>query len=155
MYQPFDILFFKGDTIIGKLIRFVSKSEYSHVCMFLDQFHTLETAWNKPSIINHFSYKYRDYDIYRLNVQLNDYQKQIILQYITERINYKYDWLYAITRGLNLLFGTKIINSKNRFDCDELIYEAFKRVGIQLVENGEMLTPSVISKSKYLERVKL
>jgi hypothetical protein len=39
--------------------------------------------------------------------------------------------------------------------CDELIYEAFKRVGIHLIDEGEILTPSALAKSKYLEKVKI
>ena len=152
MLEPYNILFYKGDSVIGRVIRVFSKP-YSHCAIILDQFHTLETTWNNPSVIRHFAYRYQDYDVYKLNIRLNNYQKQLITQYITEHISEKYDFLYLITRGLHLLFGTKIINSKNKLTCDELIYEAFKIIGIRLIENDEMLTPSSLAKSKYLERV--
>jgi hypothetical protein len=121
--------------------------------MFLDHFHTLENAWNNPSVIKHFNYKYKDYDIYKLNIRLTDLQKQLILQYITEHIESGYDFKFLLSRGLHLLFGTKIINSKKTFTCDELIVEAFKVAGIKLIENDVMLTPSTLAESKYLEKV--
>lgn len=155
MLQPYFFIFYRGNSLLGKIIRFISNGKYSHCAIMLDQFHTLETAWNKPSVITHFSYRYKDYDIYRLKVKLTECQKQIILQYITEHISVGYDYKYLITRFFHLLFGTKIINSKNRYDCDELICEAFKSVGINLIEDGELLTPSVLSESKYLKRINL
>lgn len=155
MFQPFNLLFYRGNSLFGKVIRFLSKGKYSHVCMLLDQFHTLETSWNNPSVIKHFDYRYKDYDIYRLNVRLNEYQKQLILQYITEHIEVGYDWTYLITRGLHALFGTKVINSKKYLTCDELVVEAFKVASIHLIEKDVILTPSTLAESKYLERVYL
>lgn len=153
MSQPFHLLFYKGESLLGKIIRFVSSGKYSHCSILLDQFHTLETSWNNPSVIKHFDYKYKDYDIYKLNIRLNEYQKQIITQYITEHIETGYDFLYLLTRGLHLIFGTKVINTKKYFTCDELIYEAFKVIGISLIEKDEILSPSTISKSKYLTKI--
>jgi hypothetical protein len=39
--------------------------------------------------------------------------------------------------------------------CDELIFESFKVVGIHLIEKDEILTPSTLAKSKYLEKVNI
>lgn len=153
MYQPFQLLFYKGNSLIGILIRKVSHSRYSHVTLILDYLHTLETSWNNPSVIKHFNYKYKSYDVYELNVQLTQYQKQIVLQYITEHILTGYDWIYLLTRGFNILFGTKIINSKKYLTCDELTYEAFKKIGINLIQEDEMLSPESLSRSKYLTKL--
>lgn len=155
MYQPFSLLFYKGDSLLGKVIRFVSNGKYSHCALLLDQFHTLETSWKNPSVIKHFDYKYKDYDIYKLNIRLNEYQKQLVTQYITEHIEIGYDWKYLLSRLGYFLFGTKIVNSKNTMTCDELIYESFKVIGVHLIEKDEILTPSTLSQSKYLDRVHL
>jgi uncharacterized protein YycO len=155
MYQPFNILFHKGNSFIARLIRKISSGNYSHTTMLIDSIHCLETSWKNPSIIKHFNYRYKSYDMYRLNVQLTDMQKQIILQYITENIRTGYDWKYLFSRAGHLLFGTPIKNSKKYLTCDELIYEAFKLARIKLIEDGVVLTPSSLSKSKYLEKVNI
>lgn len=154
MFQPYNILFYRGNSLLGKLIRIFSKS-YSHVAIILDQFHTLETSWKNPSVIKHFDYKYKNYDIYRLNVRMDDYQKQLITQYITEHIETGYDWKFLLSRLCYFLFGTKIVNSKKYLTCDELIYEAFKVVGIHLIDEDEILTPSTLCQSRYLEKINL
>lgn len=153
MFQPYNILFYKGSSILGKLIRSISNGKYSHCSLFLDHIHTLETSWKNPSVIKHFNYKYKDYDIYKLNVRLTEYQKQLILQYITEHIKVGYDFPYLLTRALHLLFGTKVINSKKYLTCDELILESFKVAGIHLIEKDIILTPSTLSESKYLTKI--
>lgn len=152
MFQPFQLLFYKGNSLVGKLIRLFSK-DYSHCAMFLDQFHTLELAWNKPSVIAHFAYKKKSYDVYQLNIQLNDEQKQIILQYITNNIKSGYDWIFLITRMFYLIFGTPIKNSKKTKTCDEMIVDAFRQIGIHLVDESTLLTPDSLSKSIYLTKI--
>ena len=155
MFQPFNILFYRGNSLLGRLIRKVSNGKYSHCSLILDHFHTLETSWKNPSVIRHFDYKYKDYDIYKINVRLTEYQKQIILQYIIEHVETGYDYKFLVTRFFRLLFGTKVMNSKKYLTCDELIVEAFKVAGIHLIEKDELLTPSTLSRSKYLDRVYL
>jgi hypothetical protein len=151
MFESFNILFYKGDSILGRLIKYVTKGKYSHCVFLLDQFHCLETSWNNPSVIKHFDYRYKDYDIYRLNVELNENQKQLILKYITEHIEVGYDFIFLISRLFHIVFGTKILNSKRTVTCDELIYDAFKNAGIQLIKQDEMLTPSTLANSEFLE----
>lgn len=153
MKQSFDLLFYKGNGWIDTVIRDVSKGEYSHCAIILDQLHTLETSWKNPSVIKHFKYKKGDYDVYRLTIELDDNQKQSILNYITEHIENGYDFIYLISRGLHLLFGTKVINSDKYFTCDELVVDAFKEAGIDLTEVDDNLSPSTLAKSKYLVKI--
>lgn len=121
--------------------------------MFLDSHHLLETAWNNPSVIRHFSYKRNTYDVYKVNAYMTESQKEIILNHIKQNIRVGYDFIYVITRGLNILFGTKIINSKKFKACDELIVEAFEKAGINLHDKTVILTPDSLSKSKYLTKI--
>lgn len=153
MYQQFNLLFYKGNGLIDRLIKEVSHGSYSHCAMFLDQFHTLETSWNSPSVIRHFDYKKGEYDIYKLNIELTEQQKQIISEYIVEHVENGYDFLYLLSRGLHLIFGTKIYNSPKYYTCDELIVDAFKEVGINLHEVDADLSPSTLANSKYLNKI--
>lgn len=125
MFKPFTFLFYKGNSLISKIIRVISKGKYSHVCLILDDLHTIECSWCHPVVIKHFKYKSKSYDVYRLNIDLTDEQKEIIFNFIKQNIDSGYDWKFIISRGLHLLFGTKVVNSKKRYNCDELIVDAF------------------------------
>lgn len=119
----------------------------------LNDWHSLESAWNNPCVIKHFEYKKCDYDIYELRVNLSEDDKIKIKKYIFDNLNSGYDYSYLITRGLNYLIGTPIINSKKTLTCDELVVEAFKSIGIRLVTDDDKLSPETLSNSKLLRKV--
>lgn len=151
MLSQFDIVFYRGTSLISRTITTLSKSRYSHVALVLDDLHTLECDYKTPTAIRHFDYKDKTYDVYELVTPLTDEQRQGILKFIRENLGKKYDWRYIFSRGLNFLFGTKIYNHPDRYDCDELIVDAFKSQGIDLVEGTELF-PEVLSKSKHVRR---
>lgn len=152
MLQPFSFIFYKKSGLVSNLIKWFTKGRYSHVALILNDFHTLELSWKSPTSIQHFKYPKDSYDLYTLASSLSNEQQEKILEFIKKNIDTKYDWLYIITRGFNLLFGTKIINSSNRYNCDELIVDAFKYAGIELVSD-EKLNPDILSQSKYLNKM--
>jgi hypothetical protein len=150
--QPL-FIFYKGESLVGKLVKSVSKSEYSHISLLLDDFHCLELNYKSPTSIQHFSYPRGSYHLYRLNIVLNNYQLTQLNRFIRNRISTKYDWKYIISRGLNFIFGTPIINSKGRYNCDELIIEGFKSLGVSLIEDDVKLSPETLSKSSKLVKL--
>jgi hypothetical protein len=150
--QPL-FIFYKGESLIGKFVKSVSKSEYSHVSLLLDDFHCLELNYKSPTSIQHFSYPEGSYHLYKLNFVLREYQLEKLNRFIRNNISTKYDWKFIVSRGLNLLFNTPIINSKGRFNCDELIVEAFKSIGINLIGEGTKLSPEALSKSDKLVKL--
>jgi hypothetical protein len=87
-----------------------------------------------------------------LTIELSDKQKEDIFNFIRENVTLKYDWVYVVTRGFNIVFGTKIVNIRNRYNCDELIVEAFRASGINLADNDIKLSPETLSKSEYLRK---
>ncbi|MGD6897101.1 hypothetical protein [Bacillus infantis] len=153
MFQPFTFIFAKSDSLISKMIRKISKSKYSHVAMTLDSLHTLELTWKLPCVINHFSYSLDRYEVYQLNFELTEEQKKIIKDFIKINIASGYDTKFVISRGMNLLFGTKIRNSEHLYSCDELIVDAFAQIGIELLDKDVFLTPDSLSKSNYLTKI--
>lgn len=153
MFPPFSFIFYKKSGLISNLIKWFTKGKYSHVALVIDELHTLELSWKSPTAIKHFEYPKNSYDVYILSYPLSQEQKVKIMEFIKQNINTKYDWIYVLSRGLNLLFGTKIINSSDRFNCDELIVEAFRYVGIELITNDNKLTPDELANSKYLNKM--
>src|SRR5690606_17256948 len=90
-YQPLDLLFYKGNSILARLIRYISKSEqYSHCSIFIDHLHLLETSWKQPNVIAHFGYRYTEYDVYRINLELTEDQKTAVMEFLQQRVNRSY-----------------------------------------------------------------
>jgi uncharacterized protein YycO len=154
MLQPFSFIFYKKSGLIADMIKWFTKGRYSHVTLLLDRLHTLELSWKTPTSIKHFNYPKDSYDVYVLSFPLSQEQKERIIEFIIHNISVRYDWLFILTRGLNLVFGTKILNSPNRYNCDELIVKAFEYAGIKLVPNIKKLTPDELAKSPYLKRIR-
>jgi uncharacterized protein YycO len=153
-YQPLDLLFYRGNSILARLIRYITKSEeYSHCSIFIDQLHLLETSWKQPNVIAHFGYRYTEYDVYRIKVELTDIQKEAIMSFLHQRINHSYDFKYIITRAGNFLFGTEVKSSEGKYTCDELIFQAFSIIGINLLEEEYILSPDALARSRYLELI--
>lgn len=153
MIKEFNIVFYKGNSFIGKLIRKVTKGNYSHCALALDSFHLVQLDWKNPVSIHHLDYKSNEYDVYHLTFTLTDEEKEQIKEYVIERLSTTYDWKYIISRFFNVLFGTKIYNSKSLYNCDELIIEAFRSIGVNLLNGDEKVSPETLSKSKLLKKI--
>jgi hypothetical protein len=153
LFTPFSFIFYHKKGIVSNLIRLFTKGKYSHVAFLYDGIHIIQCDYKTPISIQHFSYPENSYDIFGLNITLSDVERRIVLNYIKINLSSKYDFLFILSRGLNILFGTRIISSPTRFNCDELIVEAFNQAGINLMETGVFLTPDSLSQSKYLKRI--
>ena len=153
MLKPFDIIFYKGETPIARIIKKLTKSEYSHCALAIDQLHLIQLDWKNPISIQHLSYLLGQYDVYRINVELTEEEKEKIVLFIRERLSTTYDWKLIFSRFFNILFGTKIISSDHLYNCDELIISAMRHVGINLIEDDVKMTPDTLSKSKLLYKI--
>ncbi|WKA53853.1 hypothetical protein [Planococcus shixiaomingii] len=153
MLQQFDLIFYKGETPIARLIQRLTNSEYSHVAMVIDSLHLIQLDWKTPVSIKHLAYPIGQYDVYRLKVALTDQEKAKVFFFIREWISTGYDWKLIFSRFFNILLGTPIISAADRYNCDELIVDAFRHVGVNLLERDVQLTPDALSKSKLLFKV--
>lgn len=153
MLQPFNIIFHKGKTPIARVIRLLTRSKYSHCAIVIDSLHLIQLDWKTPVTIDHLKYPLGQYDIYEVITPLSIVEKQMIARYIRDRISTTYDWRFILSRFLNIIIGTPIFNSKKKYNCDELIVEAFRFVGINLVEGDIKLTPDTLSQSELLRIV--
>jgi uncharacterized protein YycO len=68
------------------------------------------------------------------NEDLTKSQKRDIVSFVLHKVNVKYDLLLFIGIGLNRLFHLNTQwNNKSRYICVEMIVEAYKSVGIDLL----------------------
>ncbi|MED1201935.1 hypothetical protein [Heyndrickxia acidicola] len=154
MFQPFNFVFYRGNSWISRIIKLFTKGQYSHVALMLDHIHILQTDYKTPVSIQHFNYKSKSYDVYELAIELTEQQKKLLIDYIKVNLSDKYDWKYIITRALNILFGTPVIKSKGQVNCDELIVDGFReKLGIDLLDPTVLLSPTSLSTSRYLKKL--
>ena len=154
MLQPFNIIFHKGKTPIARFIRLLTRSKFSHCAITIDSLHLIQLDWKTPVTLDHFAYPLGQYDVYEVITPLSDIEKQMISRYMRDRISTTYDWKFILSRFFNITLGTPIISSKKKYNCDELILEAFRHIGVNLIEDDVKLTPDTLSKSKLLRVIK-
>lgn len=153
--QEFDLIFYKGDGFISKVVKKVTDPPYSHVALVLDSYHLVEANWKNPLSIRHISYPKWDYDIYRVE-GLTEQQKKKLRRYINETIGAGYDYKLVLSHLFKYFFKGKLLNSPSRYDCSEWVTLAFLYAGIELLPNKKPfeVTPTDLSKSPMLKLVK-
>jgi Orthopoxvirus protein of unknown function (DUF830). len=136
-FQVGDIVLYKGNGIVSKLVKFFTKSEYTHVSMLISSNHIIEANWYKKSNIVRFEYDENTIEVYRIKGGL-DYTKQIaIIQHSYDFLNKKYDYKQIFWYIYEYFFGKKnknIFNSNQRLICSELVDKAYLSIGIDLVD---------------------
>lgn len=155
MLKPYNIIFHKGKTPIARFIRWLTKSNYSHCAIVLngDGYHMLTLDWKTPTTIEHLRYPIGNYDVYEVTTFLSYEDEETIMKFIRKHLSKSYDFKFIFSRFFNILFGTPIYVSEGKFNCDNLIVEAFRSTGINLVNSDKMLSPDELSKSKLLRKI--
>lgn len=153
MLKQFDIIFHKGRTPIAMIIKKLTKSEFSHCAFCLDNLHLLQLDWKTPVTIAHLEYPIGRYDIYRLKVDLTEDEKEKVIIFMRDRISTTYDWKLIFSRFFNILFGTPIVSSEKKYNCDELISDALRSVGVNLIDSDMEMTPDTLSKSNLIYKI--
>jgi len=92
--------------------------------------------------------------VYRLKEPLTNKQKQQVNDYIYNHINQGYDWKLFFSRMCHVLFKTPIIQNRKKLNCDELIVNALRAAGVDLIGNRTFYTPEIVAESRKLYKVK-
>lgn len=152
--EKFDLVFYKGNSFVSKIVRKITKSEYSHVALVLDEYHLLEADWRKPLSIRHISYKTQEYDVFRVE-ELTEKQKEYIKEFMMDTLNTPYDFTLILAHLLNYFFKVKLFHSPYRYDCSEWIDLAFLYAGVDLLPmtKSSTVTPAELSKSPKITMV--
>jgi len=152
--QSFDLLFVKGESIIGRAVQHVTDSPYSHVAIVIDPWHVVETNWRYPLKVRHIKYRTDQYNIYRYKEPFTLYQLSTMEQFLRWNMNTPYDTIQSLTNGLYLLTGLPIRDAPERMNCSETVDRMFAAAGIDL--SPEVLghvTPADLARSELLYRV--
>lgn len=152
--QPYDILLFKGTSIIGRLIEGISHSQYSHAALSLGNNFHLAEATPSGIRIDHLADLPSGYDIYRYKHELNQKQKTKLHEFVYLKIATPYNYEELFSALLEEEFNIEFPVVKGKLICSQFCYYAFLYIGIDLLEghNG-IVTPGDLGDSKLLYKV--
>jgi len=166
--KPGDILLFKGEDGISKLIAWGTNSKYSHVaiCVSSEMNLAIEAIAGGGVRARDTRLIKDKFDVYRIKEGYN-YNLNSTLSYLVNKLNCKYDYLGVLFLGLikaiaKLYLPFKIKANKWQKDrdyfCSELCYDAFFIGGgldiVPDVSEADVTSPGDISKSRIIERIK-
>jgi uncharacterized protein YycO len=164
--QSCDILLFQGQRFISKLIRFGTKSKYSHVGVVINP-NTFLGIDAVGKGVRAFDLRKEDekfIDVYRIKEE-HSFDKDAVVSFLVNRLGSKYDllgvtWL-GVLKTFSLITGKKS-KPYNRFQkgrdyfCSELAYEAFFGGGLDIVPevpSADVTSPADISRSSITKAV--
>jgi uncharacterized protein YycO len=177
MFQDGDILLCKGDDFFSWLIKWGTKSQYSHVAVVASaKLGLIIEAIPKGGVraISIENYK-TAYDLYRVKPEyIAQLKPAEVTAYLIKMLAKGYDFKSVLLLAWKLLlrqlrliklFGLKLLQNKLAADslqesqdyfCSELCYEAFLSGGLDIVpdvDSASTTSPGDIARSKILEAV--
>ena len=160
-----DILLFKGEEGIAKVIQWGTGSKYSHVavCVSPEMSLAIEAmAWKGVRARDIRKIK-EPYDIYRTKAPC---KVDNTISYLVDKLNSSYDYFGVVFLGILKVLaklGIPLKNTANKWQkdrdyfCSELCYEAFHKGGgldiVPDVGESENTSPGDIAKSSLIELV--
>jgi hypothetical protein len=148
-FQVGDILFVRGDSWFSPIIKWVLRSEFSHVAVAIGPNQICEIdIFKRMRIIDN---PYKDYEVYRYRGGLTKQQKQQLVDYLKEKCKTTmgYDYPRILSILFQILFKWHIvIDDKNRFICSEIIDAAYQHIGIDLIQardTGDVTPPDLLN----------
>lgn len=154
-----DLLLFRDSLHpMSVAIRYITKSQYSHVGMALRIYGRLYIieALRQGVVIHRLSWRLAnlngEIDVYRLNNDIS-HDTNLIATEAMSYVDYKYDWRTLIRIWANKWFGAKIINTPNAVICSEFIDRVVRNTtGYQLGSiTPDGTTPAMIAENSFYQ----
>lgn len=146
------IALFKSNGFFYNFIKFFTKGEYTHAGIFLTNGKVAEVKpFHKVAIEPDIYYKNKSGTILELyDVEITSEQETIIMDFITKQLGKSYD--YWTILGFVFYKTKEGRKSYGRWFCSELVFAAFEKAGINLLErtNAWNVSPVMISYSNKI-----
>ena len=141
------ILLYQTKGLIGSLIRWQTRSRYSHASLLFDKTIIIESHF-KTGVISR-SVEECDLDAHACTFEISEDNEFKIKKWADETIGYKYDW-QAILRFLS----RRRMTNDFKWFCSEHVFEALLQGGIRLLINTESweVSPGLLARSPLLQR---
>jgi uncharacterized protein YycO len=130
------ILLFRGRGLISALIRWQTRSCYSHAALLLPDGETIVEAWQGAGV--RIKRKFRDWsNVDSFDVHMTTHQWGRVMDFAVSQIGKPYDYRQVIR------FVTRTRSKPNdRWFCSELVAAAFNHAGMPLLHR---IIPSNVS----------
>jgi len=150
-----NILFYSGNSIFSKVVKWITNSQFSHCSIVIDKYHIVEISWNYKLKIRHLHYKDNEFVIKRYINELSEEQKQLMYEFIIDKLNTEYDIIQTVGYLFKKIFGVKVINDRELYNCSEFVDVCYKSIGIDLLENDfeSTVSPGELFKSEILVKI--
>lgn len=154
------VVLFKGKSFISRLIRWQTRSEYSHAAVLVE-----ETTAGHPVMgfviesmegvgVRAAQWKAaEDADVFEVE-GLSELEKTRVLKFLNEQVGKKYDWLMVL-RFISRRQESRATSGK--WFCSELVFAAFLKAGVELLARTEAweVSPGLLARSPWLKRVEI
>jgi uncharacterized protein YycO len=127
-----DILACYGNDFLSRAIEQVTGSPISHIAVKISDNFIMETGWSgvKLSKISRLSNKY----IILRDENFTEGQREQFVSFVINAVNIKFDYKLFFGIALNKMFGLNTNwDNKNKYICNELVVEAYKSLGINIL----------------------
>jgi len=142
-----DIVFIKNKSLISLIIIYFTKN-WSHVMGIINyNKDCIEATYPKVRQESINVYKRCKYAILTPKIPLSDEEKFLFVNFMVSKLGKKYDW-----RGIVSFFIKSKWQNKNWYFCSELILEAYRHIGRELIRKEiEWTTPQDLYQSTELK----
>jgi len=141
------ILLYKGKSIISKMIKFQTRSKYSHVAVMLEDGSAYE-AWQKGGV-RHIDSPFdghkpgTEIDVYAI---YGKYDEPTVVEFLQQQLGAKYDYASVLR-----FVSRRHAGDNNKFFCSELALMAFIEGGLSLLNaDPSEMSPRDVSISPLL-----
>lgn len=149
--RPGDILLVRTATLWGWLIRLVTRSEWSHVALYIGDGMIAEIDAFQGAHVSPLAYD--RYQVLR-HPAMTEEQAAVAVAWCRGQVGAMYDWGVIVEIGLRIVYGLHAcIDSGRRYICTELVLEAYRAADIDLAPGCDALTPGEFSELPGLEPV--
>lgn len=161
-----DVLMFKGRYFISSIIKWLSRSRYSHagiVAKWNDRLMVME-ADSKGVIVSRISSKVRKYrgkvEWRTCNREISDGDRRKMIDFAQEELGKEFARWKALRLGLMVFFKMKVSQDdkfarKNKLICSEYVASIYNQAGIDLAEGkaDQFTSPENIAHSGLLTKM--
>lgn len=149
-----DILACKNNSFLSRFIRYITKSNFSHLAIVVNEHEAIESDGIAGFIKHKNINEYIDYASVYTCDSLSEGQRKNICQYAISKVGEKYDYYLLFVLFCRYMFGWKIrIKDSSADVCSELVNDSYGSIGVILSKKRFPIPDDVINNNELLRFV--
>lgn len=149
-FEEIEIGLYKRNNLVSKIIRFLTRGQYSHSAIKINNFVFEAKEFNRVCESTDWIIKKGDsIDIYAIEIPSSEKLK--LANFLGQQIGKKYDYMMVL--GFLFFVTSEKRRSRGKWFCSELIFAALKKINVIILNNVEAwkVHPSELSYSPLLK----